>query len=227
MTYKEIAERYCVPEAKLSEYESWTFNMKTRTDILNHLAEKYQLKRYMEIGLQNAAQNFDKIKCDYKVSVDPDSKAGATFEMTSDEFFKNRIELMKKTAIVDKDEIFHLIFIDGLHEAQQVEKDFHNALKILSWDGFIVLHDCNPEKEEHTIVPRPTKTGHWNGNVYQFAATFEGSPHVCTVAIDNGCMVIQKKQGLTGKRIDLTWDHFNKNRKQILNLISWDEFTKL
>ena len=195
--------------------------MKTRTDILNFLAKKYQLKRYLEIGLQNAAQNFDKIKCDDKESVDPDPKANAIYQMTSDDFFRSRAIASDLTGEVHN---FDMIFIDGMHTAEQVEKDFHNSLKILSWDGFIVLHDCNPEKEEHTIVPRPTKTGHWNGNVYKFAATFEGSPHVCTVDIDNGCTVIQKKQGLTGKRIDLTWDHFDKNRKQILNLISWHEF---
>lgn len=209
--------------------------MKTRTDLLNHLAEKYQLKRYLEIGLQNAAQNFDKINCEFKISVDPNPDAHATFQMTSDEFFEicdlgvNKLDITShgddKPKFIEVDKTMNLIFIDGLHEAGQVEKDFHNALKILSWNGFIVLHDCNPVKEEHTIVPRPKPTGHWNGNVYKFAATFEGSPHVCTVDIDNGCMVIQKKQGLTGKRIDyLNWDYFDQYRKQILNLISWDEF---
>lgn len=216
MTLKDIVKYYNVPEAKLSDYPKSTFYpMKTRTDILNHLIEKYQLKKYLEIGLQNRSQNFDKINCSYKISVDPDPNADAIFCLTSDVYF---------AAQHQDNPAFDLIFIDGLHEAQQVEKDFHNALKILSWDGFIVLHDCNPEKEEHTIVPRPTKTGHWNGNVYKFAATLEGSPHVCTVDIDNGCMVIQKKQGLTGKRIDLTWEYFDANRKKILNLISWDEF---
>jgi hypothetical protein len=134
--------------------------MPNRTDLLNHLATKYDLKRYLEIGVQVPALNFDKIKCEYKVGVDPDPMAMTTYTMTSDQFFKTFAH----------QHVFDLIFIDGLHTAEQVRKDFENALKILSPKGFIVMHDCNPEKEEHTIVPRPRPTGHWNGDVYKFAS---------------------------------------------------------
>jgi hypothetical protein len=195
--------------------------MKTRTDLLNHLAEKYNLKRYLEIGVQDPKQNFDKIICKQKVSVDPDQNAGAGFQMISDDFFN------VWTANINYQE-FDLIFIDGLHTAEQVKKDFESALKILSPGGFIVLHDCNPEKEEHTIVPRPTKTGHWNGDVYKFAVAFEESPHVHTVDIDNGCMVIQFKEGLRWKKVDfILWDFFDQYRKELLHLISWEEFTNV
>lgn len=200
--------------------------MKTRTDLLNHLAEKYQLKRYLEIGVQNPAQNFDKINCPYKISVDPDPNANATIQKTSDEYFTAEIGLNEQFPSLQKN--YDLIFIDGLHTAEQVQKDFENALQVLTPNGFIVLHDCNPEKEEHTIVPRPTKTGHWNGSCYKFAASFQGSPHVHTVDIDNGCMVIQKKAGLRWSKVDyILWDYFDEYRKEILNLISWDEFIKL
>jgi SAM-dependent methyltransferase len=132
--------------------------MKTRTDLLNHIAEKYNLQNYLEIGLQVAALNFDKIKCPYKISVDPNPNAKADFVCTSDEYFED----FPKTK-------FDLIFIDGLHTAEQVKKDFENALKILSPNGFIVLHDTNPETYERTIVPRPNPSGPWNGDVYKTA----------------------------------------------------------
>ena|SRR5690606_8698028 len=194
--------------------------MRTRTDLLNHLAEKYNLQMYLEIGVQNPDQNFNKIKCGaLKTSVDPDPNASALHCVTSDEFFS-----------YNKDQ-FDLIFIDGLHTAEQVKKDFENALKILSPGGFIVLHDCNPLKEEHTIVPRPTPTGHWNGDVYKFAMNLKCQKYC--VDIDNGCMVVphQERINLSEYLIPFTnneiWRHFSAHRKELLNLISWDEFIRL
>lgn len=203
-----------------------------RTDVLNHLVTKHSLKRYLEIGVQVPEINFDKIKCEYKISVDPDHNARATFCMTSDEYF-NEVEKIKSHSFAPSIETakavlqFDLVFIDGLHTAEQVKKDFENALKILSPNGFIVLHDCNPEKEEHTIVPRPTKTGHWNGDVYRFAAAVSHNGKF-TVDVDNGCMVCPEKdkdQILYESFWD--WNLFNNHRKYGLNLITWDEFIKL
>lgn len=208
--------------------------MKTRTDLLNHLAEKYHLKRYLEIGVQNPAQNFDKIICPEKIGVDPDPKANARFQCTSDVFF----DIYDDREMIDHGSIqvpgtiipFELIFIDGLHTAEQVRKDFENALKYLSPDGFIVLHDCNPLKEEHTIVPRPTPTGHWNGDVWRFATAFYGYEDLvrATVDIDNGCMVVNPKGTVFKTGIsEMSWKEFDANRKKYLNLISWEELIQL
>lgn len=228
--------------------------MKTRTDLLNHLAEKYQLKRYLEIGVQVRELNFDKIKCLDKVGVDPDPKANADFALTSDQFFETVFKYSGTNgAQIDTDEAkkfmkhfvynkdvskhevsfginFDLIFIDGLHTAEQVQKDFENSLKILSHRGFIVLHDCNPLKEEHTIVPRPTPTGHWHGDVYKFASEL-GRVHDCFVTVDTdcGCGVWRNGQEpydpLVGYPI--FWNYFSENRKELLNLISWEDFIQL
>lgn len=206
--------------------------MKTRTDLLNHLASKYGLMHYLEIGVQVPELNFDKILCPYKRGVDPDPKAKASLCMTSDDFFKMAEESFPKNSIL-KMRPYDLIFIDGLHTADQVKKDFENALKILSPSGFIVLHDCNPIKEDHTIVPRPTKTGHWNGDVYRFALSLacEDAFDVDTVDIDNGCMVISRSKGTQVYRIpeprSVAWSDFDKNRKELLNLITWDEFVQM
>lgn len=188
--------------------------MKTRTDLLNHLAEKYGLQRYLEIGVQVPELNFDRIKCKWKSSVDPDPRAKAMYPMTSDKFFKSWIY----------EEKFDLVFIDGLHTAEQVKKDFENALTILSPNGFIVLHDCNPLKEEHTIVPRPTDRGHWNGDVYKFAVSIEDK---VTVDIDNGCLVYDGHGSAAIINLRCDWENFDRNRKTLLNLISWDEFINL
>lgn len=197
--------------------------MKTRTDLLNHLIQKHGLKSYLEIGLQDSAQNFDKIQCEYKMSVDPDPNADAKYQMTSDMFFD------VWTANINH-KFFDIVFIDGLHTAEQVKKDFENALNILSPNGFIVLHDCNPLKEEHTIVPRPTDRGHWNGSCYKFAVQLASNwVNYKTVDIDNGCGVFYNCFPSHSYRNSEppTWEYFDQNRKKLLNLISWDEFIEL
>lgn len=200
--------------------------MITRTDLLNHLAEKYQLKRYLEIGVQNPIQNFDKIKCEYKVSVDPDPNAHATICKTSDEYFEVEFELNRK--FPDLQKRYDLIFIDGLHTAEQVQKDFENALKILSPNGFIVLHDLLPETYERTIVPRPTPTGSWNGSCWKFGAKLGLLEDFVTVNIDNGCGVWKNGLGYyVPSPKEWTWEEFFNNKKEIMNIIEWEEFIKL
>ena len=193
----------------------------TRTDLLNHLIQKHGLKSYLEIGLQDASQNFDKIICEKKWSVDPDPNANASFCCESDVFF----ELVLQDQYMGAGN-YNLIFIDGLHTAEQVKKDFENALQVLSPNGFIVLHDCNPLKEEHTIVPRPTERGHWNGDVYKYAIMLSANHYFKTIDIDNGCGIFS---GTTpplykGQMGAFSWEDFNKNRKELLNLISWEQF---
>ena len=201
--------------------------MKTRTDLLNHLAEKYNLQRYLEIGVQDSKQNYDKIMCKHKQGVDPNPYSSVTYQMTSDAFFVYAGNVSEKN-------LFDLIFIDGLHTAEQVKKDFENSLKILSPNGFIVLHDCNPLKEEHTIVPRQTERGHWNGDVWRFAVAFTGYDQLWrwTVDIDNGCTVFWNRSDALDEVVhygisEMPWSHFDKNRKKLLNLITWDEFISI
>ena len=59
---------------------------------------------------------------------------------TSDEFFVSHPVAVK----------FDLIFIDGKHTAEQVEKDFNNSLKVLADGGYIMMHDTVPETEAAT-----------------------------------------------------------------------------
>ena len=116
--------------------------------LLISLSQKNKNTSYLEIGVRKRESNFNHIKAKYKYSVDPFVKLENKkdhFQIESDDFFKS----LNKGNLFKSDIKFDLIFIDGLHLADQVERDIKNSLKYIKDDGFIVLHDCNPISEWH------------------------------------------------------------------------------
>lgn len=198
--------------------------MKNKTDLINFLIQFYNLDSYLEIGLQNKANNFNKINLpDHKkISVDPDELANADFITTSDIFFSHNEKR-------DQPLTFDVIFIDGLHHSEQVKKDFENALKYLTPRGFIVLHDCNPTEEIYSKVPRETKV--WNGDVYKFACSlfqYKNIGHL-TVDFDYGCGLVWKgkdweEEEISSKWMEsFTWQDFTDHGKELLCLTEPDK----
>lgn len=199
--------------------------MKNHTDLLNFLADKIKAQTYLEIGVSNRANNFDKINVKCKIGVDPNPKAQANYCCTSDEFFRINLD-----PDYDPLRMFNLVFIDGLHHADQAERDFRNSLKVLVEGGLIVLHDTNPEAEYLTHVPRDKK-GRWLGDVYKFACRLNEYPNISfhTFDMDNGCTVVQKTNDCREREMlpEITWDYFNKNRKKLLKLVPAESFATL
>ncbi len=189
--------------------------MPNRTDLLNFLIKENGFKSFLEIGTQHPQQNFHKIECAYKISVDPDPEAEATFCLTSDRYFAEQHEGNK---------CFQIVFIDGEHSAEQVKKDVTNAMKILADGGLIVCHDTNPETEDLTHFPRDKK-GPWNGSTYKFAAGLVyAEMDYKTVNIDHGLTIIPKQE-MKDVPIDcFTWETFERERWHMLNMISWEDF---
>ena len=60
--------------------------MNTRYDLINAFIKARKYKSFLEIGTAGG-ETFRAVNCEIKVSVDPCKEAGATFQMTSDEFF--------------------------------------------------------------------------------------------------------------------------------------------
>jgi SAM-dependent methyltransferase len=178
------------------------------TILINALIEKYNLKSYLEIGINNPANNFNKINSRIKCSVDPDKEAKAMFDCTSDEFFD-----VNHT-------IFDLIFIDGLHHADQVQRDFENSLRCLTDNGYILIHDVLPENEEGTLVPRQTKQ--WWGDVYKWAMKIGAYDRIDfkTFNIDNGCMLVWKDMGLYAQKVPelITWETYLECGHKFMNV---------
>ena len=108
-----------------------------RIALVNHFIALRDFNSYLEIGVRNKSDMYDKILTSHKASVDPDPNAKAEFQMISDEYFTNY------------DETFDIIFIDGLHEGEQVKRDISNSLKILNPGGVTLLHDLNPPTSFH------------------------------------------------------------------------------
>lgn len=183
-----------------------------RTEIIQTIIDKFGFTSYLEIGVQHGV-NFEAVNCKKKVGVDPDRKSKATIYQSSDTFFS-----------LNSDS-FDVIFIDGLHHADQVMKDLENAYCCLNKGGFIIVHDCNPEKEIHQRVPRESKV--WNGDVWKAFVSFK-SENDFVVDTDHGVGIIHQGGGsraaLNITDTELNWRNFSENRKSWLNLITVDEF---
>ncbi len=187
-----------------------------RTDIINLFINKYKYKSYLEIGVANPDENFVKINVDNKISVDP-NVSKANFVMTSDDFFK------------ENDKKFDIIFIDGLHESEQVYRDVNNSISILNEGGSIIMHDCNPLSEVIQLVPQ-IQAGEWTGDCWKAWVKIRAERkdlHMFVVDTDYGCGIIRKgSQELITINKELTWELLDKNRKELLNLISVETFLK-
>lgn len=216
-----------------------------RWEIINHLIKENDYKTYLEIGYYKG-WSFDRVECEEKTAIDPNPSRSIPqeqapygqvmghhdfaiiYKMTSDDYFAY-IEDHPSYSDVKWD----IIFIDGLHESQQVDRDIENALKHLSPGGTIVMHDCNPSSYEMTTTG--TVLGEWTGDVYKSFCKFRVlHDNICYVVdTDYGVGIIKdilepRKEGehKASNGYPLTWEAFDKNRQMCLNLISPEEFLK-
>lgn len=205
-----------------------------RFDIINDLLKRFERStKYLEIGVRNPDDNFNIIQAEEKHSVDPGAEYKQNpvdFKMTSDEFF----DQLSAGRILSPDFKWDVIFIDGLHLADQTGRDIENSLSHLSDDGFIVLHDCNPPTEWHArenysydLTPARVM---WNGTTWKalFKQRLNLNTSVLCIDTDFGVGIIMKNQLFPA----ITHNHnpyfefhvFNATRKTSINLISYDDF---
>jgi len=136
-----------------------------RTDIINGLIRDRGYTSYLEIGI-GTGENFKSIECKLKDGVDPFAllgskpnnlieieKNGFLYIESSDDFFiKNNFH-------------YDLIFIDGLHHSDQVERDILNSWNCLKKGGIILIHNIRPFNELTQRVPRESEA--WMGDVWR------------------------------------------------------------
>jgi len=193
-----------------------------RYHIINYLIEKHKLINYLEIGVFKG-ENIREIKASHKDGVDPGAEGytppEVNFPMDSNSFF----ELIKGHNEIKYD----IIFIDGLHEYSQVKKDIENSLNHIVEGGFILLHDCNPVSYDAQLPNRQTVA--WNGDVWKAFVEFkQNNPsfECCVVDTDFGVGFIKNNSSTHNSLplINMEYDEFDSNRKNLLNLVTWDEF---
>lgn len=205
----------------------------TRTEIINFLLSTFTGDtNYLEIGVRNPNDNFNHINATKKYSVDPGvefKENPVDFKLTSDEFFAK----LDNGEILNRELKFHVIFIDGLHLAEQVDRDIKNALKNIKDKGFIVLHDCNPPTEWHarenySYHLTPARQN-WNGTTWKafLKWRYDKDLSSCCIDTDWGVGIISKTNNLgdnpTLKNEFYEFNFLDKNRKELLNLISFTE----
>jgi len=186
-----------------------------RVSILNALAVKNNYKSYLEVGVRNG-DCFNAVTCEHKIGVDPDLSSAATVFKTSDEFFETN------------ETMFDLIFIDGLHESEQVKKDIANSLKFLSFGGTILMHDCLPYNEWIQVVPQQPEHDEWCGDTWKAFVHYRGTdPNLIMHVIDSdyGCGILTRgKQELISIPETLTYADFTANKQNWMQVISVSEF---
>lgn len=186
-----------------------------RWDIINNLITEYDCKSYLEIGVQNG-ECFNRVECFKKTWVDPFPSKHLTplngYGCDSDTFFKHWLRITEHDG-------YDIVFIDGLHHSDQVERDIANA-----WNQgakVIVLHDCNPPGFQDQVVPRQNRV--WYGDVWRaFVGFRQKYPEVKSWCHNQDCgvgVIICGGDIEPGFITSTPWKDFEVNRKELLNLI--------
>ena len=195
-----------------------------RYDIIQKFIDHYNYSTYLEIGVDSGENFHNRVRITHKESIDPNGNA--TFNMTSDEYFKSH-PLTRS---------FDIIFIDGLHLRDQVMRDIVNSLKILNYRGVIILDDCRPiTEQEQLTTPVPCRP--WTGDVWKTVLDINLSRpdlFLKVIDVDHGTGIIHHLHDFGLYRRDTlqlnttedpyTWKYFLSNKDKILNLIEWDEY---
>jgi len=185
----------------------------SRLNLIQKIISKNNYKSYLEIGCDDN-KIFDNIKLKKKIGVDPVS--GGNFKSTSDEFFLNN------------NEYFDCIFIDGLHEYDQVKKDILNSIKYLNENGTIILHDTLPSSCSAQVVPRLRNL--WNGDVWKAIVEVRTWKNIdcITVKIDQGVSILKKNNNTDILNLEiknfkkLKFKQFYYNYDKFMRIINYD-----
>lgn len=183
--------------------------MMLREHVLQGLLDLHPDASYLEVGVHSGV-TFHPLKAARKVAVDPDFRFGLPdpavthaleyHPVTSDVFFGQ---------IVDPKRKFDVIYLDGLHTAEQTLRDLLNAVEHLADDGAIVIDDVVPTSyaaalpdiddfllaRDRISIEAPHDA--WMGDVYKliyFVQSFLQAFDYGVVAENHGQMVLWRRR---------------------------------
>lgn len=199
-----------------------------RFEAVNRLLRLHEQPRYLEIGVCEGA-TFERVEAPTKVAVDPEFRfdhvraqaetPGASYhEVTSDQYFGT---------VVGADEMFDVIYLDGLHTFEQTLRDLLNALPHLQPHGTILVDDVRPPSYLASLPDRQNfftvrsaigvTDQAWMGDVYKllwFVDTFLQGLTYRTISNNHGQAVIwrDRRASVTGRSMGeiarLTFEDF-------------------
>ncbi len=139
-------------------------------EVLSDLHAVLAPKKYLEIGVRHGA-SLALATCP-AIAVDPVPETGTLpsnvklHRCTSDDFFLIHASSAMRGEV-------DLAFIDGVHLAEFVYRDFINVERIMAQNGMIVIDDVYPN---HPIQARRVRTSQvWTGDVWRFALFLESN----------------------------------------------------
>ncbi len=179
---------------------------------VNKTLQRKGVCNYLEIGCgSNSNFNSIPLQNEYKVGVDPDTSrnGGKILKQTSDEFFSQNKR------------VFDVIFIDGLHEYEQCQKDAINSLKFLDNGGTILFHDLIPLDWKTENVPRINQN--WTGDVWKVALELSNSSglNFSIANCDSGVGILSKSNSdyiynkMNHQIKDYNFKNFLKHREKL------------
>lgn len=144
--------------------------------VINEILQQQNLGRsYLEVGVEYGFC-FEAVRAHRKTAVDPKFRfqkwppyRGVSLqEAPSDAFFQS----------LSPSERFDLVFLDGLHTAEQTWKDFRNVAKHLDSNSVVIIDDTVPNDEysaelsSEQAYAKRTLAGvkndyQWHGDVYR------------------------------------------------------------
>ncbi len=172
-----------------SAVEDFTSN---RVSLIYYLSTVFpQYQDYLEIGtdvdtlFRPASRIFQKL-----VGVDP--YRGGNVRTTSDLYFSSISNLTSSPPMFD------IIFVDGLHEANQVIRDVLNALSHLKPNGTILVNGCNPRGGEKfaSYTKAAVDSDLWSGDTWRaiVALRMREDLSLVVVDVDRGIAVIRRRR---------------------------------
>lgn len=190
-------------------------------DVINYFIEKHNYKSYLEIGTWygNTFNKIVGVDVKHGIEPNPNSDCDLTHEMTSDQFFRE----------IDQDYKYDVIYVDGLHESYQVDKDLKNSIMHLSDDGMIFLDDIWPPDISWQITPRVKKSPGWCGDVWKsyvkLRCTRSDLRMIAFQADKNKwsriSIIRHGNQETIKDPIEqcLDYEYFDQNRERLLNIV--------
>ncbi len=195
--------------------------MMYKANVIQTFISELGAKSYLEIGTYRGETFFD-VVAKHKVGIDP--MAPRLFPVkgmtrnTSDKFF------------AENKETFDVILIDGLHYAEQANRDIENALQILNPKGVIIVADLLPPREHYQIVPPIEDIIQWTGDTWKTWVRLRETREdlsMFVVDVDLGCGIITiGSQELLENDKELTWENFSLYKQQWMNIISEQDFSE-